>query len=104
MLGYLSLPPEQEDIFAEPTCCSDTEQMPDGTFKRIECSWRSASYSELGHELDKLFERHRAEKLGQRYNKHGVSVWLLRQASNMNLLQVQDAIDLQAIIQKVSTS
>jgi hypothetical protein len=126
----LNLPPQQEDLFAEPTCCSDTEQTPDGTFQRIQCSWRSNLFSELGHELDKFFERNKAENIGQRYNQHSVSIWLLRQGSStqekivnvpsalpqncynptflaslnetdINLLQIQAAIDLQAIIQKV---
>jgi hypothetical protein len=133
ILGLLDLQPEEQDLFNEPTCCSDTDQLTDGTFQRVQCSWRSPLFTELAHQLDKFFELNKAEKLGQRYHQHGVSIWLLRQGAtrqevttnvpsslprncyhpnflaslnetDINLLQIKKEINLDAIIRMISTS
>jgi hypothetical protein len=128
----LDLPEDDQNIFDKTVCCSDTEQLPNGTLQRIQCSWRSPMFSLLGHQLDQFYKKNKAEKLGKRY-KYGDSFLLLRQKSDSQertvkvpsglpkncynpnflaslsqidvlLLQPKPEIDFAAIIQKISPS
>ena len=132
MLTLLDIPDGQEDLFNQTNSCSDTKQLDDKSLKIAQCPWRSSEFTQLAHELDKLFEKNNAEKLGKRYQKNGKSFWLLRQISDLHeatmnvpcslprncydskfldtcdltqttLLQIKDEIDIQSILIKVAT-
>ena len=81
MLSQLDIPDDQQDIFGDPSSCSDTEQTSDKTLHRVQCSWRSTQFSSLGKKLDLLHEHQKMEKLGIKYKKKGDSFWVLRKNS-----------------------
>ena len=133
MLTLLNLPAGQEDLFIQTNSCSDTKQLDDKSLHIVQCPWRSPAFTQLANQLDKFFEKNRFEQLGQsQYQKHGKSIWLLRQISDLHeatmnvpcslprncydskfldtrdltqttLLQIKDEIDIQSILIKVAT-